>query len=70
MAFQLTLGTVEVNLSNLVPDSGSILYDNGQFAGFDAQFEFAMNGRQFLFRKPATPGTSSFSKMASPPEIF
>jgi hypothetical protein len=51
LAFQLSFGTVEVNLSDLVPNSGAILYDNGQFAGFDAQFDFTANGQQYLFQE-------------------
>jgi hypothetical protein len=51
LAFQLTFGTVEVNLTNLVANSGALLYDNGQFTGFDAQFEFTVNGQQYLFQE-------------------
>jgi hypothetical protein len=54
IAFRLTLGTVSVDLSELVLNGGAIVYNNGQFAGFDAQFDFTVGGQQYLFQETGT----------------
>lgn len=54
IAFQLTLGTVTVDLNDLVLSGGAIVYENGQFAGFDAQFDFTAGGQQYLFQEAGT----------------
>ncbi len=53
-AFQMTLGGMTFNQGNFLPGTGGIVYNNGQFDGFDASFDFFSNGQEYRFVEQGT----------------
>jgi hypothetical protein len=53
-AFQMTLAGLTFNLGNFLPGTGGIVYNNGQFDGFDVAFDFYSDGTEYRFVEQGT----------------
>ncbi len=53
-AFQMTMGENTFNRVNFLPGTGGIVYNNGQFDGFDVAFDFFYNGQEYRFVEQGT----------------
>jgi hypothetical protein len=53
-AFQMTLGGMTFNQGDFLPGTGGIVYNNGQFDGFDGSFDFFSNGQEYRFVEQGT----------------